>query len=185
MLSVAFPVFVRVNTCPALVTPTTVEPKVRDVGLIDAAGAGALTPVPERVTACGEPAALSMKVIAPVRAPSAVGVKVTFTVHDAAVPSVAPHVVEPTAKFPVAVMEVMLSVAVPVFCSVMACDELVVLITWEAKLRLDGVMVAIGNVAAVPVPVRGTVWGEPDALSTNVMAPVRVPVAVGVKVTLT
>ena len=37
---------------------------------------------------------------------------------------------------------------------------------------------------AVPVPVRETVWGVPEALSEIVTAPVRAPAAVGVKVTL-
>ena len=49
--------------------------------------------------------------------PSAVGVKVTLTVHDAEVASVAPQVVV-RAKSPDAVMEVMFRVAVPVFWSV-------------------------------------------------------------------
>jgi hypothetical protein len=35
-----------------------------------------------------------------------------------------------------------------------------------------------------PVPERGTDWGLPAALSVTVMDPVRVPVVVGVKVTL-
>jgi hypothetical protein len=38
--------------------------------------------------------------------------------------------------------------------------------------------------AAVPVPVRFTVWGLSVALSVMVMVPVCVPVAVGVNVTL-
>jgi hypothetical protein len=34
-----------------------------------------------------------------------------------------------------------------------------------------------------PVPVKATLWGEPLALSVMVRAPVRLPAAVGVKVT--
>ena len=45
-------------------------------------------------------------------------------------------------------------------------------------------MLAMGAVTAVPVPVSGTVCGDPLALSVMVKVPVRVPVAVGVKVTL-
>src|SRR2546426_10251921 len=37
---------------------------------------------------------------------------------------------------------------------------------------------------SVPIPVRAIAWGAPGALSAMVMAPFRVPVAVGVKVTL-
>ena len=40
------------------------------------------------------------------------------------------------------------------------------------------------TIAAIPVPVRLIVCGLPDALSVMLTLPVRVPVAVGVKVTL-
>jgi len=57
-----------------------------------------------------------------------------------------------------------------------------VLTAWAAKVRLVGETLAPG---AVPVPDRETVWGLPDALSVMVRVPLREPVAVGVKVTLT
>ena len=53
--------------------------------------------------------------------------------------------------------------------------------TWLAKVRLVGEMLTAG---AVPVPVRLTLWGLPVALSARVTAALRVPLAVGVKVTL-
>lgn len=43
----------------------------------------------------------------------------------------------------------------------------------------------MGAVGAVPVPVSGMACGLPEASSVNVMAPVLVPTAVGVKVTVT
>ena len=52
----------------------------------------------------------------------------------------------------------------------------------DAKARLVGESVTEG-VEAVPVPVSADVCGEPLALSAIVSVPVRVPVAVGVKVT--
>ena len=52
---------------------------------------------------------------------------------------------------------------------------------WLAKVRLVGERLAT---AAVPVPVRLTLCGLPVALSVRVTAAVRVPLAVGVKVTL-
>src|SRR5437868_12742079 len=58
------------------------------------------------------------------------------------------------------------------------------LITWLPNVSEDGLMVAMGAVAAMPVPVSGTVCGLPLASSVIVIAPVRVPVAVGVKVTV-
>ena len=56
---------------------------------------------------------------------------------------------------------------------------------WFPKARLEGEMVAIGAVGAVPVPESATVCGEPEALSVNVKVPLRAPVVVGVNVTLT
>jgi len=47
-----------------------------------------------------------------------------------------------------------------------------------------GLMVAMGAVTAMPVPVSGMVCGLPAASSVMVITPVRVPVAVGVKVTV-
>ena len=74
--------------------------------------------------------------------------------------------------------------AVPLLVSVTGCAELVVFSVWLLKVRLPGDSVTAGALAAAPVPVRLTVWELPDALSVIVTIPVRVPVAVGVKVTL-
>ena len=49
------------------------------------------------------------------------------------------------------------------------------------KVRLAGVSVTVPALL-VPVPVNVTVCGLPAALSVNVIAPVRVPAAVGVNV---
>lgn len=114
MFSEALPMLVNVRFCAALVTPTVVEPKVKLVGEMLAIGAGADTPFPVRVTACGEPAASSVKVSAPDLAPRAEGVKVTFTVQLTDCARVAPHVVEALVKSPVATMEAMFMVAFPV-----------------------------------------------------------------------
>src|SRR2546427_11379364 len=78
-------------------------------------------------------------------------------------------------------MPVTLSAAVPVLLSVTLCAALVVFTSWLANVRLVGERLTKG---AVPVPVRLTMCGLPAALSVMVIAPVRVPVAVGGKVTL-
>ena len=51
------------------------------------------------------------------------------------------------------------------------------------KVRLSGERLTAGAVLA-PVPVKPTVCGLPTALSEMLIVPLRVPVAVGVKVTL-
>ncbi len=65
------------------------------------------------------------------------------------------------------------------------CDALVTPTVVLGKVRLVGLKDTMGAVGAVPTPVNGIACGLPDASSVKVMAPARVPVAVGVKVTLT
>ncbi len=78
-------------------------------------------------------------------------------------------------------MLLMLSVAVPLLVSVTACAALVVPTCWLLKVRvlLDNV-----TAGAIPVPLRLTLCGLFGALSVIDSVPVRVPVTVGVKVTL-
>jgi len=77
-------------------------------------------------------------------------------------------------------MPVIVNGAVPELLSVVLCDALVVPTGCDEKVRLVGVRVTAG---AVPLPVSGTVCGLPVALSVTEMLAVRLPVAVGVKVT--
>jgi hypothetical protein len=79
-------------------------------------------------------------------------------------------------------MEETVRAAVPAFVNVTICAALAVPTFAEAKVRLVDESVTDGAVAT-PVPERVTVWGEPVALSITERAPVRVPVAEGVKVT--
>ncbi len=86
-------------------------------------------PWPDRVTACGLPGALSEIVIAPVRAPVAVGVKVTLIMQvppPAATVALFAHVVPAAvAKSPLAAMLAIFNVALPVLVSVTFCTPLV------------------------------------------------------------
>src|ERR1700674_6125569 len=81
-------------------------------------------------------------------------------------------------------MLVMVSAAVPGLVSVTVCAALGVLTAWLPNARLEGDKLAAVPDAGVPVPVRLTACGLFAALSVKVIAPVRVPVAVGVNVTL-
>ena len=58
---------------------------------------------------------------------------------------------------------------------------LVVPTNWLANVRFAGDSPAA---AAIPLPLRVTVWGLPLALSVTDRIPLRVPVAAGVKLTL-
>ena len=177
MLSVAVPVFVSVTLWPELVVPICWLEKVKFVA--DKLTAGSV-PVPVRLTACGLPEAVSVIVSVPLRAPVAVGVKVT------SIAQLLPAATDPlqllvSAKSPVVAMLVMLKGAVPLFPSVTTCGALVVLTTWPLKVTLFGATLAV---AAVPVPLRLITWGIVLASSVTVSVPPRVPVADGVKVTL-
>ena len=92
-------------------------------------GAG-LVPVPERLTACGLPLALSVMLTEALRVPEAEGVKVTLIVQLAPVVSELPHVLvcaKSPALVPVTAMVVMLKVALPVLLRVTVRAALVVL----------------------------------------------------------
>lgn len=78
----------------------------------------------------------------------------------------------------------MLKAASPLLVSVTICAPLVVPTVWLEKIKLAGAKLTAGP-AATPVPVRLTVFGLSVALSEMLRLPLRVPVAVGVKNTLT
>jgi hypothetical protein len=81
-------------------------------------------------------------------------------------------------------MPVMIRTALPVFVKVTTCAVLGVFSCWLEKVRLGAERLTAGPVVVTPVPVRLMVWGLGVALSVMAMAPVRVPVAAGVNVTL-
>src|SRR5208282_1131587 len=80
-------------------------------------------------------------------------------------------------------MLVMLKAALPVLFSVTVCGELTASTGSFPNDRLEGDRLAVAPVV-VPVPERPTVWGLPVALSVRVTAALRVPLVVGLKVTL-
>ena len=80
---------------------------------------------------------------------------------------------------PIMAIELMVRVALAVLVKVETCG-LPVILSGLPKLRLEGDSVTIGP---KPTPVSGTDCGLPSAFSVIVTAPLRVPVAVGVKVT--
>ena len=78
MLKAALPVLLRVTVCAVLVISTAWFPKARLVG---ERLARAAVPVPERLTVCGLPLALSAMLTEAVRLPLAAGVNVTLIVQ--------------------------------------------------------------------------------------------------------
>jgi hypothetical protein len=141
--------------------------------------------VPLKLTVCGLPLALSVSVRLPERLPVAVGVNVTLIrqLPLAATGAVVLQVVPlaATAKSPAAAMLVKLRDTVPLLVTVTALAALVVPTCSLPKLTLVVLRLMPG---AVPVPLKLTVCGLPLALSVSVRLPERLPVAVGVNVTL-
>ena len=91
MFKVALPVLLRVTVCVVLVVPTGWLPKGRLVGeRLTRAAVG--VPLPERLTLCGLPLALSVMLSEAVRLPLAEGVNVTLIVQLAPAASELPHV---------------------------------------------------------------------------------------------
>src|SRR5437870_3912018 len=148
---------------------------------------GAAVPFPLSVMICGLPPGLEERRVGTVRAPEAVGVKVTLMVQFAPAAKVAGLVgqalapVLVAAKSPEAANELIVKAAVPVFVSVTVIGVLVVASGWLPKPSLVGANPTPG---AVPFPLSVMICGLPPALSVSDSVPVRAPEAVGVKVTL-
>ena len=123
--SAAFPVLESVIACAALGLATLWLLKFTLDGNRLAAGAF-VPPVPVRLTVCGLPPALSLIETEPVRAPEAVGVKVTVTVQWAPGAIELPQLFV-WAKSPPAVMPVRFSAAPPVLLRVTVWAPLVLL----------------------------------------------------------
>jgi hypothetical protein len=180
MVRVAPPVLVNVTDCEALDVPTGSLPK--DKLVAESETAAGLTPVPVRVIDCGDPAPLSVMVMAAVSAPAAVGSKWPWMVQLAPDATEAPQLF-PNAKedafVPVTAMLEMVRVAPPVFVRVTDCEALEVPTGSLPKVKLVADSDTAG--AAMPVPLNATECGDPLALSVMETAAVSAPAAVGAK----
>jgi hypothetical protein len=186
IVSVAVPGFDSVIVCAAEVVPTGVFAKASEVGVSTACGVGTGVPVPVRVAVCGEPVALSATLIAAVSPAVAVaGVKVTEMVQVAAAASESGQLFVWAKLFafaPVTVIPERINGAPPGFESWIVCAAEVAPTVVLGKVSDVGVSTACGP---TPVPVSGTFWGEPVALSVKVTFAENAPTAGGVNVTIT
>jgi hypothetical protein len=178
------PLFVTVIVWAALECPTTVDGKLREAG--EKAICPVPTPVPVKGTVWGLPGASSVNDRLALNAKADKGVKVTETVQvdDAArvVLQVFDEIAKLLAFVPVIAIELMFSVALPVFVSVVVMGAEVVFNVWLPKAREDGEKPVP---ACVPFPVKATFCGLAGALSVKVRFATRAPVVAGVNVTLT
>jgi hypothetical protein len=180
----AVPVFITVTLCAVLVVPTTCPPKLRLEGVILIATS---VPVPLRLTVWVLPTVaplLSVKVSVAVALPVTVGANVTPTAQVPAGATAAPvQVFELMAKLAAFVPEsatvATFNVAPPELVTVMTCAGAVDPITVAPNVTDAEDRVASG---AVPLPLRDTVCGLPEALSVKVSVAEAAPVTVGLKV---
>src|SRR5271163_1106610 len=124
-------------------------------------------------------------VMAAVREPAAVGVKVTVMVHDTFGATDVPQLFDwPKSPgfAPVRVMLERFSAAVPALVSVTLCAALIVPTGLAAKTRFAADKLTAG---AAPVPASATVCRLPGALSARFNVPDSAPATDGVNLTLT
>lgn len=175
----------RVTVCVVATAPTVWLPNdtVVVVGVHDSSG-DAATPVPLRLTACGEPAAFEVTETLPEAAPRAVGVKVTDKAQFAVAARLVPQLWL-TAKPEVAVMPEMPSAAVPVLVKVTLRAVEVTLTVWfpKASDAVDSVTAGAGTGAPVPDRLRTAL--PLLASEASVSVALRAPAAAGVKLKVT
>src|SRR5207302_1436876 len=148
---------------------------------------GAAVPFPLSVMICGLPPALSASDSDPVRAPEAVGVKVTLMVQvppAAKVAGLVGQALAPilvAAKSPEGANELIVKAPAPVFVSVTVIGAVVVASSWLPKARLVGANPTPG---AVPFPLSVMICGLPPSLSVSDSVPVRATHSVRVALTM-
>src|SRR5712691_9546496 len=142
MVTLEFPLLVSVTGNP-LLPPTFTLPKLRLVGLAPSKNV-AVTPVPLRAMARGEPGALLLMETLPLALPAAAGENVA--VNEVLCPglrvsgAVMPLMVNPV---PEALAAEIVTLAVPVFFKVIVCELLFPVMTLP-KAALDGVAESCG-----------------------------------------
>lgn len=143
---------------------------------------GVPIPIPPSVIASAPLlAAFEPMTTLPVRAPTAVGAKVTVSVQEPPATRPEPQLFV-TAKSPVAMMVVNMRLAPPLLANVTVFGVLVVPAFCSAKLSDVGLSETSGTFT--PVPFRVIVFGLLAASLLTTMLPFRAPGAVGVNVTL-
>ena len=136
-------------------------------------------PVPLSAAVCVPLGALSVSVSAPVMLPAEEGLKTSCSVHAALTASVEPQVLVAITKPALAVMLEIVSGSPPLLVSVSVCGVDVRPTPTLPKAIEAGLRETPGG--ATPVPVMATVCEWTTSLTVSVA--VRVPVAVGVKMT--
>jgi hypothetical protein len=154
IVSGAVPVLVRVTDWDELLTPMFWRAKLTVEGLSDTDGTP--TPVPFKVTDCGDPAALSAMARAAPRLPAAIGLNVTEMPQCAPAATDVPQVfvsAKSCVSEPPMAMLLIVSAPVPVLVRVTDCAALAVPAFWLAKVSAEALSDTTGVPAAAEVKV--------------------------------
>ena len=142
---------------------------------------------PSKETVCGLPLALSLTETVPKLKELDGGIHLTVMVQDFPAPRFVSQLFVSEKAAPVIPMPVMLNVVLPKLVSVGVASvwhpHPSPIIFLQAKIRLVGDRVAFGP-ETTPVALKATDCGLPGALSAIDNVPVRVPICVGLNVTL-
>jgi hypothetical protein len=174
IVALVFPLLVTVMVC-GLLPPTDTLPNATLPGLATKVELVA-APVPTMLSTCGEPGALSVKVMLPLAAPLAVGANCAL--KDRLCPPVnvvgrdSPVIPNP---FPATVARLIVTLEFPLFVSFTPCVPLCPTMTFP-NVNADG---AIVKPACVPVPVIEIASGELEASLKTVRLPFTAPADVG------
>jgi hypothetical protein len=139
-------------------------------------------PLPVSATVWGLLPALSVIFSVPVLVPPAVGSKKTPIVQLEPTATGLLQLLSTPKSAALGVAAVTVRAALPVFVTVKVCGRPLVPTYWLGNVIVEGDKLTAGA-GRPPVPVRVTICGLPGALSAIVKVPVRLPLAVGVKVT--
>jgi hypothetical protein len=168
---------VIVSACDVLVVPVVWAPN--SSAFVERPSDG-WAPVPLRLMLCGLPEPDDVTLITPLRAPVAVGVKVTVIVHELFCVRVPLQFVV-RLKSPLATETAMLLMLPPLAVTVTVCDALDVAGAWLGKL--SEVVENPRDEETTPVPLKPIAWGLPEPDELTIIVPVRDPVEIGLKVT--
>ena len=186
-LRAAPPVFCKVTVCDELATSMPWSPKLRLVAERLTAGLPLVfEPVPERLTSCGLPLALSVMLTSALNDPTALGEKVTLIVQVALTSILVPQLLlsENSLGFvPVNAILEKSKDAVPVSFMVIVWTADLVPSSSLPKARLVDDKVTAGA-AAIPVPDREMVSVEQPEAQLRDTLPVTLPVDAGSNLTV-
>ena len=164
------PLLLMVTACVPVEPPTAVRAKARLAGLALSTGPGAM-PLPDSVTVSVTPPALTVRL--PVRAPDAVGLKVTFTVQEPLAAMDDPQLLV-CAKSPLVAIEDTAAAEPVGFDTVTVCAALVAPVATEPKFSEPGLVVTLlagyGGKTSVGLSLRHEVGLMPELPPPSVTA---------------